>query len=692
MNYDTLRVTAEDILHRARLHILLIILLSLLAYSNTFNSSFHFDDEAAIVNNPIIKDLSYFITPSKAETFKGIFHYDVLRNRYITLLSFALNYRVHRLNVAGYHLINLFIHISTAILLYSFILLSFKTPYLQNSSIRNYSRHIAVFTALLFATHPIQTQAVTYIWQRATSLVSMFYLLSLVMYIKYRLQTKRWYYLASLVLAILAMKTKEIAFMLPVSIVLYEFIFFKGTLQRRILYLIPLILTMLIIPLTLIDITKPLGELIGDASEATVGASTLTRWQYLMTSLRVVVTYIRLLFLPVNQNLDYDYPVYNSFLNIDVFLSFVFLVMIFGLNVYIFFRYRDSLPPIRLISFGVIWFFMNLSLESSIIPLNNVIFEHRLYLPSMGIFLAVCTFFFVLIEKFKDNFKVYKTVVSAFVVVVVVVVLTGASYTRNMVWKDEITLWEDVVSKSPKKVRGYNNLGNAYLSDNFTEKAIKQYKTAIELDWNHANAHNNLGKAYQSLGLLDMAVKEYKIAIELNPDLSSAYNNLGYALKEKGFIDEAIEYYQQAIRLDPLLIKAHYNLGYAYKSKGLIEKAIKHYQIAIKLDNTIPEIHNNLGNAYRSNGLIDKAIEEYKIAIKLAPPYSEPHINLGNSYFSKGLIDMAIEEYKIAIKINPQIAEAYYNLAVAYEAKGLKETAGKYYKIAKELRHLSEKD
>ncbi|GAB4544347.1 MAG: hypothetical protein Fur0020_13720 [Thermodesulfovibrionia bacterium] len=292
-----------------RLHILLIILLSLISYSNTLNSSFHFDDEPAIVNNPIIKDIGYFISPSRAEPFKGVFHYDALKRRYITLLTFAINYRIHGLNVAGYHLVNLSIHISTAILLYLFILLTLRTPLLINSSIKDYSGHIAIFTALLFATHPIQTEAVTYIWQRTTSISAMFCLLSFVMYVKYRLRARALYYLACLVLAVFAMKAKENAFVLPISIMLYEIIFFGADIKKRALSLIPILLAMLIVPLSIIDINKPMV----DVGEATRGASTLTRWQYLMTSFRVIITYIRLLFLPINQNLDYDYPVYDSF-------------------------------------------------------------------------------------------------------------------------------------------------------------------------------------------------------------------------------------------------------------------------------------------------------------------------------------------------------------------------------------------
>jgi hypothetical protein len=206
---------------------------------------------------------------------------------------------------------------------------------LITSKLRGYSQLIALFTALLFACHPLQTQAVTYIWQRVSSLSTMLYVLSLAAYVKWRLKQYNKpvsvpsgifniksisLYLISIISAIFAMKTKETAFMLPVMVTLYEFMFFQGKIRKRVLHLIPFLLTMLIIPLTLINIDKPLGDLIRE----TKGFTTLSREAYFFTSFRVIVTYIRLLFLPINQNLDYDYPTYSSFFNIEVFYRFCF--------------------------------------------------------------------------------------------------------------------------------------------------------------------------------------------------------------------------------------------------------------------------------------------------------------------------------------------------------------------------------
>ncbi len=442
----------KKILNNSIIHLFFIALLSFIAYSNTFEASFHYDDRAVIVENPIIKDLHYIIEPSSASDLRGDFEYDTFKNRYIGYLTFALNYRIHGLDVAGYHVVNLFIHICTSILLYFLIMLTFNTPSLCNSAIKDYAGHIALLTALLFACHPLQTQAVTYIWQRVTSLCTMFYLLSFVAYIKWRLSRKETglkaipLYLISLISAILAMKTKQIAFMLPVMLTLYEMLFFEGKIKKRVLYIIPFIIIMLIIPLNYISIDKTIGELIGDIDETVKGSTKLSREEYLLAEFRVLVTYLRLIFLPVNQNLDYDYSRYYSFFNIEVFSSFIFLMFIFGLSVYILVRYKDSAPHTRLISFGVIWFFINILIESSIIPLSNVINEHRMYLPSAGVFSALSIVVFMVIKRWDA----YTRVITA-MLAVIIIVLTGATYARNTVWKDGVTLWQDVVNKSPNK-------------------------------------------------------------------------------------------------------------------------------------------------------------------------------------------------------------------------------------------------
>jgi tetratricopeptide (TPR) repeat protein len=690
----------KSLLQKTFTHLILIVILCLIAYSNTFESSFHFDDLSVIVGNPIIKDIQYFTSPSKASIFTEYIGYDTLRSRYIGYLTFALNYSIHGLDTTGYHIINLLIHVCTSLLVYLLIHLTFQTPFLLNSKVRDYSQPIALFTALLFACHPVQTQAVTYIWQRVSSLSTMLYVLSCVTYIKWRLrqfnkpvsETIGFFniksialYLISIISAIFAMKTKETAFMLPVMVTLYEFIFFQGKTRKRILYLIPLLLTILIIPLTLINIDKPLGDLIGDISDETKGVTTLSREAYLLTSFRVVVTYIRLLFLPINQNLDYDYPTYYSFFNIEVVISFLFLLLIFGTGIFLLYRYRHTASHVRLISFGIFWFFINLLLESSVIPLNNVIYEHRMYLPSIGGILAFSASLFILAEKLNARWKVIGSAVAG-MMAIIVIILTGTTYARNSVWKDELTLWQDVVNNSPNKARGHNNLGDAYKNIGMIEKAKEQYQIAIKLSPGAFIAHNNLGNLYNAKGLMDKSIEHYHIAISINPNYKIAYNNLGNAYYSQGLYDEAIINYIKAIKIYPYYSKAHNGLGNVYKSQGFIDMAIREYRIALKFDSKDPNIYYNLGLAYTHKGLTDLAIQQYQIALALKPDYAKAHNNLGIVYMTNGFIDMAIEHIRTALSINPDYVDAHYNLGIAYDKSNRHREAIKEFKEALKLR------
>jgi tetratricopeptide (TPR) repeat protein len=726
--------------NRPLLHVLFIILLSLTAYSNTFESPFHFDGEHYIVENPVIRDLGNFVQPSSSADFSPEFKYKTFSRRYLGYLSFALNYSLHGLNVAGYHFVNLLVHLCNSLLVYAFIMLTFKTPYLRNSAMRDYEGYIALFTALLFACHPLQTQAVTYIWQRVTSLCTMFYLFSLVAYIKWRLFTEEGQrgkgteaeadsprqktevksillYLISLICTILAMKTKEIAFMLPVALMLYEFIFFGGKMKRRVLYLTPFLLTMLIIPLTTIS-----GAQADNIDDLTRGTTKLPRGEYLLAQFRVLVTYLRLIILPVNQNLDYDYKRYDSFFNMEVFSSFIFLVSIFGLSVYILFRHRDSAPHTRLISFGIIWFFINLLLESSIIPLNNVIYEHRMYLPTVGVFSALTLAIFMTIARWKAHQKLITVML-----LVIIVVLTGATYARNTVWEDKLTLWQDVVGKSPGKPRGYNNLGTIYDSQGLTDKAVEQYLMAIKIASHFPTAHYNLGHAYAAQGLTDKAIRHYQKAIEQYPAYSSAYNSLGNAYLSQGLIDRAVEQYLMAIKfkldnnpnphinlgnayesmgsadmameqyrialeLKPNHPVTHYNIGKLYQLKGFIDRAIEHYLLAIQFKPDSPKAHHNLGVAYKSKGLLDKAIEHFRLAIKFRPVYPKAHHNLGNAYMLKKQPLQAIKEYEIAIKQNPSDYSVYNSLGDAYRSRGMSDMAAESYRKAREFRNVGNKD
>jgi tetratricopeptide (TPR) repeat protein len=620
------------------------------------------------------------------------------------------------------------VHIINALLVYRLLLLTFRTPYFLdrkengNSASGIQDNYVAFFSALLFAVHPVQTQAVTYIVQRYSSLAATFCLLSAVMYVKAGLISMKgvfgdlekgrkikfvFYYVMAVISAVLSMKTKETAFTMPVVIAVYELMFFKGRVVRRILCLVPLMLTMLIIPLSIMGIDKPVGEIIGDteraaavapgpiqggadipaggmaadADRATRVLSDVSRVDYLLTEFRVITTYIRLMFLPVNQSIDYDYPVYHSFFSAGVFLSFIFLLAIAGTGAWLFYRYRNSASYAMLISFGIFWFFITLSVESSIIPIVDVIYEHRLYMPSAGLLISFCAFLFIAVEKFRQRRPEAERQVVIFLLLISAV-LTAATYMRNNIWKDELTLWSDAAEKSPENLRVRHNLGNAYLALGRFEEAQKEFQFAMDSGLRFAKTHFNMGIVYESRGLPDKALEQYRIALQMKPDYPEPYINLGSIYNERGLTDKAIEHFMAAIKYGPRFALPHYNLGKIYEKKGLYGRAIKQYLSALKKDDDFVLAYIDLGIIYHRQGLVEKAMNQFRNAVKAQPGFAKGYYNLGLAYHSGGNLDRALEQYEKTVALDPGYAEAYNNMGSIFWARGNVDGAIKHYRLA----------
>jgi len=567
---------------RIAFSLLLIALLGILVYAKTFRAPFEFDDIFTIVNNPEITSFSNLLD--------GPYN-----SRIVGLLSFALNYRLNGLNVWGYHVFNLTVHISSALLVFWFVILAFRTPFFQKDLMEapRYKSGpviIALFSGLLFVVHPIQTQAVTYTVQRFASLATLFYLLSLVLYVSWRLKEKGsvLLYLGAIAAAILAMSTKEMTVTLPVIILLFEGAFFAGNIKRRLINLLPFFLTMLIVPLGLKASNVAMLSAEGDTPIPAPG-------DYLFTEFRVIVTYLRLLLFPAGQNLDYDYPVYHSFTDPNVFLSLFFLLAIAGTGIFIFHlsREKSDLAFLRLAAFGIFWFFITLSVESSVIPIADVIFEHRLYLPSIGFIIAVVTGGYVATAAIETKIPwIGKAAIP--VLSIVVLMMAGATYARNSVWGDEVTLWSDVVKKSPAKDRPHFNLGTLYLQRGDTSRAAKEFEADINIRPDYAAAHLGLGDSYLLARDYTRAAAEFLLAVRYDPDLARAHNHLGLAYLNNSETSKAIAEFERAISLNPDYAEAHLYLGAAYMTLRDNNRAYAEFEEALRINPDFQEAKDNI--------------------------------------------------------------------------------------------------
>jgi Flp pilus assembly protein TadD len=642
--------TKYRVLNSSLSHVILICILALIVYSNSFNVPFAFDDIPYIVENPRIETLSNI--PTLFTNIEG-----PIGSRPFTLTTFAINYFLGKLNTFGYHVFNLILHIINGLLLYSLIIM---TARLLNYTEENV-RPVALFSSLIFIVHPIQTECVTYIVGRSTPLITLFYLLGIVLFIKVttRKKGKALYITGLFLVSLLGMASRENFVTFPFMLILFDFFFVSKYRVKEVIkhYKIHASVFLPLIYFFYLTLNYHYELQIFEATRA-------TPIEYLMTQFNVHWTYLRLFVLPVNQNFDYDYSVARTLFEFPTIISFIGYMGLWAMAIYL---YKKR--PV--ISFCILWFLITLSPVSSIIPLGKMIFEHRLYLPSVGVFVAIVSVLFSLFMKLNDG----KSRIASLSLILILLVFSYATYARNIVWQSKISLLEDVAMKSPNLPRSHNNLGIAYQEAGLTDMAIERYQMAVKLNPNMKEQHINLGNAYKSLGQFDKAMEQYQIAIKLDPDDPEPYNNLGTAYKAQGQLDKAMEQYQIAIKLDPDNPKPYNNLGTAYKLQGQLDKAVEQYQIAIKLDPDNPKPYNNLGNVYMVQGQLYRAIEQHEIAIKLNPDDPDPYINLGTAYKLQGQLDKAIEQYKFALRLRPDIAETHFNLGVIYLEKGLMEEA-----------------
>ncbi len=347
----------------------IIAVLVLIAYSNTFKAEFHFDDDPSIVNNIDIKRLTW-------DTFVHAF----TGTRPMVNLSLLFNYQLSGLNVVGWHIFNISCHIANSIFVYLLILWTLNLPAL-NDRYGYRSRRMALFGALLFALHPVQTEAVTYIISRTELIATFFYLAAFLFFIKGARTGKFAYVIGSFVMAALAMGSKEWAVTLPAMLILYDFLFLSNSKLKLVISRLgwhALVALSWFVLVYTMSTTQMSG-----AGFSVSGQKGITPLTYLLTSLNVLWTYMRLLILPIRQNLDYGYPVATTLFAFPTFLSFIAHLGVVAISIWLYAKKRWTLIP-----FGFAWFYITLSPTQSFVPILDVIFEHRVYLPSIGIFIA----------------------------------------------------------------------------------------------------------------------------------------------------------------------------------------------------------------------------------------------------------------------------------------------------------------
>jgi tetratricopeptide (TPR) repeat protein len=617
---------------------LLVIAAGIWAYHNSLQGVFLLDDNAGIVQNITIRRLWPVwkaLTPPSRMTVEG---------RPLVNLSLAVNYAFGGVRVWGYHVLNLTIHILAGLTLLGIVARTLRQPALRDHFGRA-ALPLALTIALIWVVHPLQTESVTYVIQRAETLMGLFYLLTLYCAIRGAdSASANIWYSASVVACLLGMASKEVMVSAPLIVLLYDRTFLSGTFakawrQRWRLY-VGLAATWIL-----------LGYLVASTGNrsGSVGFGTNVTWQaYGLTQLRAIALYMKLSFWPEPLVFDYGTGLAHSFSEV-VSSAFIVAVLLAGTLV--------ALRRWPALGFVGAWFFVILAPTSSVMPVaTQTMAEHRMYLPLAGVVALVVIGAFVFGKRLFS--KQTGGVLACFSAGSVVLLFAHLSIQRNQTYNSELAIWSDTVAQCPDNSRAQNCLGEALLDAGKVLNAIGHYERAVQIQPDYAEAHNNLGNALMKEGRLREAIRQYEQALRIAPDLADAHYNLGVALEEAGRLQDAVEHYKETVRIEPDSADAHNNLGNALLQLGSVQEAIGHYEQALKIGPDSAGAHYNLGSALGRAGKLEEAIEQYRQALRINPDYAEAHCDLGVALEQAGRVQEALGHYEQALRIKPDYAKA----------------------------------
>ena len=538
---------------------LVLILAAALSYANCFSVPFQFDDEFAISGNASIRHLLSSFSPPVGTTVGG---------RPVLNLLFALNYAAGGLSVTGYHVINLIIHCLCALLLFGIARRTLE----QVSGAAGYGRRVGFVTALLWTVHPLQTESVTYLSQRAESAAGLFYLAVLYFFLRSACSARpAWWSLAAVAACALGMATKETMVSAPVVILVYDVLFLSGSFSRALrtrgAFYLALLATWVVLALL---VTSTGGNRGGSS-----GFGSGIGWvDYVATQFPALVHYLRLVVWPWPLVFEYG-PIrvdgFSSILPEILFVAVLACATLWG------FQRRKHW------SFLGVWFFACLAPTSLVPGAIQMMAEHRMYLASAAVICGLAIGADALLAHFR---RWPKEAALWGVAGVLALGLGLATYDRNRVYRSALALWEDTTLKRPEHALAHYNFANELAKDpGSIPRAISEYERAIALRPHLPIAHYNLAVVLERLpGRMDEAVTQYELAVSDHPDYLEAQNNLGTALVRTGRAREALPHLEKAHALAPQALAIARNLGTACLLCGEYERAVSAYTDALRID------------------------------------------------------------------------------------------------------------
>ncbi len=688
----------------------LITFATVAAFSNSFGGVFVFDDEAAILNNITLQRLWPLSTPLSPPN-----NGSPVDGRPLLNLSLGINYAISQYETWSYHTANLAIHLTAAILLLGILWRTFDLPSMRDQWAAN-RVPLALGIALMWAIHPLQTESVTYISQRAESLVGVFYFLTLYCFVRGESSACAGHWHVGAVLAcLLGMASKEVMASAPLAVLLFDRAFCAGSFREawrrhNVLYL------------SLAATWVLLGWLVvsGGGRADTIGFGLgISMSSYLQTQFWAIAHYLQLCIWPDPLLLDYGTV---TMTRPEEIVPAAVLVVLLGIAMVV------ALWRSPKIGFLGACFFMILAPTSSVIPVaTQTIAEHRMYLPLAAVLATAGTLPSVAGRWLAGRgttswmispaiFRRALPVMGGCLAIAVGLGFGILTFLRNQDYQSAVSIWQDTVAKAPGNVRAHHNLGLALMKNRQQGEAIAEYQKALKLDPEYVHARMNLAGALGKCGRIDESVYHFqqalrirpgsselhcclggvlvdsgrihegidhlRKALEIQPDSAEARNNLGTALAVQGRLKPAIAEFRKALEINPGLASGHNNLGLALVKAGRINEAAQHFQKAVELQPEFALAHYNLGSAWRVSGRRDEAAACYRQAIALSPENAEFHQNLAIVLSQQGLVDEAIVEYRKTVKIKPDHVEAQNNLGYAYYSQGRLDEAIRCYRKA----------
>ncbi|MCF8344927.1 MAG: tetratricopeptide repeat protein [Bacteroidales bacterium] len=584
---------------RKYLPYLILVVAVMIAYSNTLNTGFHFDDETSILKNSQIRSFA---------DFDDLNDWTNIHNRPLAYFTFAINYSLHGLKPTGYHLFNLILHLLSCMLVYS---LANKLLKLKSNTLADKNRtYIALGIALLFALHPLQTMAATYVSQRITILVALFYIMSIWFYLQARLDHMKngihnrnlLFYGAAVISAFLALLSKQNAATLPLMWWFIDFFFIRRENGKKDVKFLSILGGLILLAL----ISVLLFGLLPKETES------ISRLQYLITQFRVYLLYLGLVIFPFNLNIDHGINISQNLLGLQETSGLILILLLIAVAIWL---YKKQ----PLISFGIAWFFITISIESSIIPISDPMMEHRMYLPMFGISLVLINLIYLLFRKHLTRF--------AMVLGLVLVLLGIRTYNRNADWENNTTIWLSSLEENPNNKRALVYIGRTYVTTDL-DRAMKYFERAIAVDSSYYHGWLNRGMVFYNKRQFGKAAENFTRAV----DIPGREHDYIFYLRGVSYLQ--LEKYHRALNdLNIYILKVSNDVE-AFIYRGQVNYALKKYRQsgedflrAVQLDPSRKQIYLNLVEIYYRLKDVQKMKQYIQIAQQNKLKVPKPYLN-----------------------------------------------------------------